>query len=137
MAEFRKNRRQTEGTNDQQGLPELEIGDKVRYRVAPDKLEISHKSHLAFKADQYDQTISWSRRTFIVQQRKHLRTIGKYRYLLNNAWYDRYELQKIPHASDRIIIPQRAVRQRTPSPPRARRSGRLREKKKVNYGKYF
>ena len=118
----------------------LAAGDFVRIRVAKQKLGLDYKSHLGFKADYYEEPISWSLKTHRVIKVTHYRRLRKHRYLLSNKlWYNRSDLLRIPKNTEvyrRMAPPREAIireeRPNVPQPAR-RRSGRLRNKKRVNY----
>jgi hypothetical protein len=134
---FRERRRGNEYKSEDKydNLPELDIGDMVRLRTAPDKLPLDYKGHLGFRAEYYDQTVAWGKTIHTVMKKKHYRVNRKWSFFVNNAWFDRYELQKVPEWTDDLEKFERARRARSKTPPGARRSGRIR--KKVDYSKYY
>ena len=125
----------------------LTSGDFVRIRVAKQKLPLDFKGHLGFKADYYEQPISWSLETYRIIKMTHFRRLRKHRYLLsNNLWYNRSDLLNIPKNTEVYklmkppkpkvrrelppVVPQPAT---VPKPKAGRRSGRLRKKKRIDY----
>ena len=140
----------------------LTSGDFVRIRVAKQKLGLDYKSHLGFKADYYEQPISWSLEVYRVIRMSHMRRLRKHRYMLsNNNWYNRSDLLKIPKNTEvynlmkppkkkvvreppQIVsqptpnvskpkVRRRRVKIEEPKKQQGRRSGRLRQKKRINY----
>ena len=79
------------------GFGKLEKGDFVRLRVAKQKLDLKHKTHLGFEADYFVKPVNWSVEVYRVLETKRYRVRRTTRFKLNNKqWYNRQDLLKIP-----------------------------------------
>ena len=135
---FRNERRDEETEIDEGYLPKLERGDFVRVRLVALKKPEGFKSHLAYKPGAGKKPNSWSKEIFKVLRINHMRVSRKNRYWVSdNAWYDRWELQKIPANTENTyeyVIQRnydRVVEENV------RHSSRLSKKPYKNWGKIF
>jgi hypothetical protein len=79
------------------GFGKLEKGDFVRLRVAKQKLDLKHKTHLGFEADYFEKPVNWSVEVYRVLETKRFRVRRTTRFKLNDRqWYNRQDLLKIP-----------------------------------------
>ena len=96
LQKIRSKQRIREATEDKSFIS---IGDRCRIRVAPQKLPFNYKAHLGFVGQNYNRTITWSKRIFIVTNVRHYATLKKHKYKVNDrkkVWYDHWEILKIP-----------------------------------------
>ena len=115
-------------------LPQLNVGDHVRIRVAPDKLKLTHKGHLGFVKEKYGKTISWSLKTHEVIEKRTMRFSNKERFKVNKMWHDRYELLKIPFETNKFEKPKqikgKVVKQKTLFAMMGKKSPKKKRKRK-------